>query len=136
MKSGRSLPCSVEFSLNQMNRKMTVFWVVAPCSPGDPLLPYDGGSKDPETSVNSHRSTRTCHPEDSHLHCHRHENFSPPPHSVFMINFDIVLPSTPVYSKLYIFYIQAFRPKFCMHFSSLTSVSHVLSISCSCVILA
>jgi hypothetical protein len=60
--------------------KVTVFWVVAPCSlvevnrrfRGTCCLhhqdPDDGGPS--ETSVNFHQTTRYSNPEDSHLRIH------------------------------------------------------------------
>jgi hypothetical protein len=68
--------------------KMTVFWVVAPCSlvevyrrfrgscfvhhQGDDLMMEAGGTS--KTSVNFYQITRRNNPEDSHLHARRREN--------------------------------------------------------------
>jgi hypothetical protein len=54
---------------------MAVFWILAPFSLVEVYhRPDDGGSKDPETLVNFHQTTRRYNLEDNHLHAHRREN--------------------------------------------------------------
>jgi hypothetical protein len=58
--------------------KITVFWVVAPCSPVEVYQHFRGTCclhhQGDETLVNLYQTTRHYNPEDSHLHTHRREN--------------------------------------------------------------
>jgi hypothetical protein len=68
-----------KFRLNS-HMRMTVFWVVAPCSLVEVYRRFIGACSlhhqgdRPETSVNFYQTTRHNNPEDSHLHTHRREN--------------------------------------------------------------
>jgi hypothetical protein len=51
---------------------MAVFWVVAPCRPGDALMMEATNTS--ETSVNFYQTTRRNIREVSHLHTRRRDN--------------------------------------------------------------